>query len=154
MRFNERRQPVYAGAQVCVSADNINYLETDGIIKHSASPQELLQAMAWTWILLHGWNPLLWKYPVPTVHCRLCVPAAVKARAVQELNYLLRGYFPLNGFKAGFPHTAEPVIIVRLCDTVAGTPADDAHAGRTALTVPDLVGPFPETVLLSHHSCF
>ena len=38
------------------------------------------------WILLHEWTIPLWKYPVLPVDFRLCVPAAVKARVVQELS--------------------------------------------------------------------
>ena len=69
-------------------------------------------------------------------------------------DHLLCSYFPLNGFKAGFSYTAEPVIIIRFGDVVAGTPADNAHASRAALAVPDLCSSFLETALLSHNGCF
>ena len=70
--------------------------------------------------------------------------------------YFVKKLIP-SALSLGFQASGAPSSVARsyvLCDTVAGTPADDAHAGRTALAVPDLVGPFPETVLLSHHSCF
>lgn len=69
-------------------------------------------------------------------------------------NHLLCGHFPLDGFQAGLPYAAEPVIIIRFCDAVMGTPGDNAHAGWTTLAVPDLSRPFLETALLSHYGCF
>ena len=57
-------------------------------------------------------------------------------------------------FEAGCPYTAEPVIIIRLCDAVAGTPVGYTHANRTVLAFPDLCCPFPETVLCGNHRCF
>ena len=65
-----------------------------------------------------------------------------------------RRHFRLDSFQAGFPYTAEPVIIIRFCNAVAGTPAYNAHAGRATLAVPDLCGPFLEAALLSRHGCF
>lgn len=53
-------------------------------------------------------------------------------------NHLLCRHFRLDSFQAGLSYTAEPVIIIRFCDTVAGAPADDAHAGRAVLAVPAL----------------
>lgn len=40
--------------------------------------------------------------------------------------------------KTGCPYTEEPVIIIGFCDTVASTPADNVHADRVALAVPNL----------------
>jgi len=67
---------------------------------------------------------------------------------------LLRRHFYLDGFRADFLHAAKLVIIIRFCNTVAGTSADNAHAVRTALAVSDLGDPFLESALLSHHRCF
>lgn len=57
-------------------------------------------------------------------------------------SYPLPGYFRFHSFKAGFPYTAEPVIIIRFCDAVAGAPADNTHASGAVLAFPDLGGPF------------
>ena len=77
---------------------------------------------------------------------------------LQELwlygDYLLYRHFLLNDFKAGFPYATEPIIIICFCDAMAGTPADNTHASRTALALPDLCGPFLETVLPGYHGCF
>ena len=67
---------------------------------------------------------------------------------------LLCRYLILYCFKAGFPYTAEPVIIIRFCDAVTGTPADNAHASWTVLAFPDLGGPFLKTEICSNHRCF
>ena len=67
-----------------VSADDINGLETCGVIQHAAPPLELLPEGAWMWILLHGWRTLLWKYPARTVGFCLPVPGTVKVLALQE----------------------------------------------------------------------
>lgn len=48
----------------------------------------------------------------PDVHCRLSVPAAVEARAVQGLS-AARLFPPAWFFKAGFPQTAEPLLRCR-----------------------------------------
>ena len=69
-------------------------------------------------------------------------------------DHLLHRHFSLNVFQTGFPYTAEPVIIIRFCDAVAGTPADNAHAGRAALAFPDLGSPFLETEICGRHRCF
>ena len=69
-------------------------------------------------------------------------------------NHLLYRYFPLNGFKAGFSYTAEPVIIIRFCDAMAGTPVDNAHASRAGLAFFDLGSPFLKTEICSHYRCF
>ncbi len=45
-------------------------------------------------------------------------------------NNLPQRYFFGKVFKAGFPYAAEPVIIIRFCDAMTGTPADDTHAIR------------------------
>lgn len=41
-------------------------------------------------------------------------------------------------------------IEIRFCDAMTGTPADDTHAIRAVLAVPDLCSPFLETALPSH----
>lgn len=64
-------------------------------------------------------------------------------------NDLLWRLLPGNTFKTGFPYTTKPVIIIRFCDLMTGTPADNAHAGWAALAVSDLCGPFLKTALLS-----
>lgn len=69
-------------------------------------------------------------------------------------NDLLWQVLPGDAFKAGCPYTAEPVIIIRFCDPMTGTPTDNAHTGWAALALPDLCSPFLETALLSHHGCF
>lgn len=74
------------------------------------------------WSLLHGWKIPLWRYPILTTDCRLSVPAVGKAQAVQAS-------CP-KSFKADMPYTAEPVIIIRFCNAVTGTPTDNAHAYR------------------------
>lgn len=104
------------------------------------------------WILLHGWKCPLWKYPVPAACCCRFFRPSAEIPALRERS---AGRYPSgNVFKTGFPYAAEPVIIIRFCDAMTGTPADNAHARRAALAVPDLRSPFPETALLSHHSCF
>ncbi len=45
-------------------------------------------------------------------------------------------------------------IEIRFCDAMTGTPADDTHAIRAVLAVPDLCSPFLETALFSYHGCF
>ena len=66
-------------------------------------------------------------------------------------NHLLYRYFLLDGFKTDFPYTAEPVIIIRFCDAVAGTPVDNAHASRAVLAFSDLGSPFLKTEISGHH---
>ena len=85
---------------------------------------------------------------------RIAVFLSLPQKPGMHRDYLMCGYFSLNGFKAGFPYTAEPIIIVRFCDTVAGTPADNAHPSRAALAFSDLGGPFLETEIRRHHRCF
>lgn len=38
LRLYKSRQPVHAGAQVSVTADDINGFETGGVIQHAAPP--------------------------------------------------------------------------------------------------------------------
>ena len=100
------------------------------------------------WILLHERKTPLWKYPVLTVNRCLSVPAVVEVRAVQEPPVVQvfppewsQGRLPLHGGTG-------------ICNAVAGTPADNTHASRTALAFPDLDSPFPKTEICSHHRCF
>lgn len=69
-------------------------------------------------------------------------------------NHLLYKHFPLDGFKTDFPYTAEPIIIIRFCEAVAGTPIDNAHASQAVLAFPDLGGPFLKPKISGHHRCF
>lgn len=96
-------------------------------------------------------------FPYGDVQSPLRIPAVFFVHT-QNLrpytNDLLWQVLPADAFKAGFPYTAEPVIIIRFCDPMTGTPAGNAHTGWAALALPDLCRPFLETALLSHHGCF
>ena len=66
---------------------------------------------------------------------------------------LLRRGLRRKVFQARLPHTAEPVIVIRFRNAVAGTPVDNTHVRGAVLALPDLLRPLFQTVLYSHCCC-